>query len=362
MLMEINPTIEIYLIDPNGRILAFSAPPEKVKLTTVSMTPVEAFLSEQNTFPIFGDDPRNHGRKKIFSVAPIPVDGPAEGYMYVILGGENYDSIAQRLRNSYVLQVSTWVALISLLVAALSGLFLFYFLTGRLRQLASLMEAFKLSDFSEQLAYSSRLDVREGDEIDQLGTAFNVMAGRLVQQMKELQKMDMLRRELMANVSHDLRTPLSALQGYLETLRMKEGRLTPEELRNHLKIAEKHSHRLGKLISELFELAKLDSLETEPHYESFSLAELLQDIVLEFQLEAEKKRIRIETDSREGHPFVWADIALIERVLQNLLDNALRYTPEGGTISVSLMSDGVEMAVRVTDSGRNPARGSSPYL
>ncbi len=362
MLMDVNPTIEIYLLDPNGTILAFSAPPEKVKRTKVSLEPIEAFLSEKIAFPILGEDPRNHGRKKVFSASLIPIEGPAEGYLYVILGGEEYDSVAQRLHGSYILRLSIWVALLSLLVALLSGLFFFHLLTRRLKQLASLMEVFKLSNFSGSVSYSSQVDPREGDEIDQLGSAFNEMAGRLVQQMKELQKIDAVRRELVANVSHDLRTPLASLQGYLETLRMREGRLTPEELRSHLQIAEKHSHRLGKLISELFELTKLDSPEAQPRYESFSLAELLQDVVLEFQTEGDQKRVSIRTDSGEGLPFVRADIALIERVLENLLDNALRHTPEGGMITVSLSSDDMKMTIRVTDSGRGISQEDLPYI
>lgn len=361
MLMEINPAIEIYLLDPNGNILEFSAPPEKVKRTKVSMQPLEIFLNEKSAFPIMGEDPRNDGRKKVFSVARIPNKGQVEGYLYVILEGEDHDSVSQRLHGSYILQLSSWVALLSVLVASLSGLFLFRLLTRRLRQLASRIEVFKLRNFSDELPPAMRLEVPEGDEIGQLETAFDEMSGRLVQQMKELQKMDALRRELLANVSHDLRTPLAAIQGYLETLRMRQETLTPE-LRTNLEIAEKHSRRLGKLISELFELATLDSPETQPHYEAFSLAELLQDVALEFQGEAEQKHMTLQTDSREGLPFVWADIALIERVLENLLDNALRYTPERGTITVSLIADDLNMNVRVTDSGRGIPQAELPYI
>ena len=103
MLMVINPTIEIYLLDPEGKILAFSAPPGKVKRQTVDLSPVKTYLSGDFSIPIMGDDPREPTGKKVFSVARIPKHGKIEGYLYVILGGETYDSVVQKLKGSYIL-------------------------------------------------------------------------------------------------------------------------------------------------------------------------------------------------------------------------------------------------------------------
>ncbi|RMF90031.1 MAG: sensor histidine kinase, partial [Nitrospinota bacterium] len=98
MLMVINPSIEIYLLDPFGTILAFSAPPGKVKRHRVSLQPIRRFLRHPDRLPILGDDPRSLRRQKIFSVAPVKREGRLEGYLYVVLGGEEYDSIARRLQ------------------------------------------------------------------------------------------------------------------------------------------------------------------------------------------------------------------------------------------------------------------------
>ncbi len=143
---------------------------------------------------------------------------------------------------------------------------------------------------------------------------------------------------------------------------MKEGGLSPEEQRNLLEVAAKHSRRLGKLVSELFELAKLDSHETQPHCESFSLAELVQDVVVEFRLAAEQKHITLRADFGADLPFVTADIGLVERVLGNLLENALRYTPESGTVTVTLTSVENTMRVQVSDSGRGIPQHDLPYI
>ena len=362
MLMVINPSIEIYLLDSSGRILGFSAPPGKVKRREVSLEPIQRFLSKTAAFPILGDDPRDVSRKKIFSVCPIPVTGPVDGYLYVILSGEEYDSVAQMLQGSYILRLSTGVVIGGLFFAALAGLVLFNLLTRRLRRLASTMEAFKRSDFSEPLNPSSHDQGRSGDEIDRLDETFRQMTDRIVLQMKKLKETDALRRELVANVSHDLRTPLASLHGYLETLLLKEGTLTPEEQRNYLEIAAKHSERLGKLVSELFELAKLDSRETQPHVEPFSLGELVQDVVQKFRLSAEKKNVRLQARLREDLGFVSADIGLIERVFENLIENALRYTPERGEITVALIPETDRITVWVTDTGCGIPQEELPHI
>jgi len=362
MLMAINPSIEVYLLDPDGRILTYSAPPGKVKRDRVSLDPVKVILSAEHSLPILGDDPRDLNRSKIFSVAAIPGKNSIEGYVYIVLGGEEYDSAVQMLQGSYILRLSTWAAVSVLLFTFLAGLVFFRLLTRRLKRLTATMEAFIQSDFSKPLTLSSQFNTSSGDEIDRLGTTFSQMADRILEQLKKLKQTDRLRRELVANVSHDLRTPLASLQGYLETLLLKEGKLSPKEQRNYLETATQHSERLGKLVSELFELAKLDSQETQPRLEAFSLGELVQDIAQKFQLTAEKKHIQLRTDLGADLPFVWADIGLIERVLENLIENALRYTPEGGTVTVALIEEENKIIVQVKDTGCGIPQEEIPYI
>jgi two-component system OmpR family sensor kinase len=176
------------------------------------------------------------------------------------------------------------------------------------------------------------------------------MAERLIQLIKELRQADALRRELVANITHDLRTPLTSLHGYLETLLLKEGTLTSQEQRDYLSIAIKRSDQLGKLVSALFELAKLDSPDVQVRFEPFSLAELIQDITQKFQLIAGKKT-GLRTSVAEDLPFVFADIALIERVFGNLIENAVRHTPEGGSITVRVVPEEERQMVQVSDTG-----------
>jgi two-component system OmpR family sensor kinase len=145
MLMVVNPNIEIYLLDPAGTILAFSAPPGKVKLDRVDLAPIKKWFEIDIVYPLSGDDPRNPGRKKVFSAARIPEQGRLQAYLYIILGGEIFDSIAQKLKGSYIMQLSALWVIASLLFALITGLLLFAYLTRRLKRLAIVMDSLDLT-------------------------------------------------------------------------------------------------------------------------------------------------------------------------------------------------------------------------
>jgi two-component system OmpR family sensor kinase len=357
MLMVINPSIELYLLDPKGEILAFSAPPGSVVRESVSLVPVDRFLAS-DTLPILGDDPRDASRSKVFSVAPVRTP-KLQGYIYVILASEEYDSAAQMVLGSYILRLSTGLAAFALVSVLVVALVSFRLLTRRLNRLAHDMDRFRGETSGTGAAPSHPA---EGDEIDLLVDSFNRMSGVINQQVERLERTDSLRRELVANVSHDLRTPLASLHGYLETLSLKDAELSEEDRRHCLGVALRNSERLRKLVSELFELAKLDAKEVRPEFESFSLPELVQDVVQDFQLEAEEKGVELRAHLSERLPFVRADIRLIERVLENLIGNALRYTPRGGAVEISLCQEEGRVKVEIHDSGCGIPADELPHI
>jgi len=364
MLMNINHNIEVYLLDKEGKILAFSAPEGRVKRDHVSLGPVERFLGNKEELPILGDDPRHPGREKAFSVSTIPLDAPhkspLEGYLYVILGSEEYDSVAQMLQTNYILRLSSWVITAGLLFLFLSGLYLFNLLTRRLKKLSTSVEAFKESNFAQPISLKTKH--RNGDEIDRMSGIFEEMSIRIMEQVNEIRRADAMRRELVTNVSHDLRTPLSSLQGYLETLLLKgEQNFSPHQ-KEYLSIALNHSHRLGKLVSELFDLSRLDAGQMEIEREPFHLAELIQDIAQKSRLAAEEKDITIETSYPQNLPFVLADIGLIERAVQNLVDNAIRHSPHNSKINISLALQDASVGISIADEGCGIAKEDVPYI
>jgi signal transduction histidine kinase len=368
--MVLNPDIEIYILDSDGAILDYSAAPGVVQLKRVSLDPIKRFLAALDPLPIVGDDPRHPGRQKIFSVARIPpkttTKDQVQGYIYIILGGEQYDAVAAQPERSRILRLSAWSITGSLSLVSIAGVLLFGYLTRRLRALTNQMEAFQQESTMEggktPAASSRTMTQREGDEIERMRGVFMQMSERIVAQKAQREDIEARRREAVTNVSHDLRTPIAALQGYLETLLIKDGKLSLEEQRGYVLTAMKHAERLGKLVAALFELSKLDSHEMEPAWEEFSLAELAQDVVQQFSLTAHNQEVRLETHFSPGLPFVRADIGLVERALENLIENALHYTPRGGAITLSLSPHNERIQVEVADTGRGIAPEHLPYI
>ena len=359
MLMVVNPGIEVYLIKADGHIDAHVAPPGAVKRTHVDVTPIRAFLSGA-PLPLRGDDPRSAAGQKIFSAAPFTQDGVTMGYLYVILAGEAYDRLAADVRNSQAMSTATWLMGGLTLLTLSAGLLAFALITRRLRALSQTVQAFDASQ-SAPLPGPARTS---DDEIGQLDHAFRQMAARIGAQVGELKRQDQLRREMVANISHDLRTPLTALQGYLETLSLKAGQVNDTERAQYLDVALRQSRKVARLAQELFELAKLECEVIQPQLEAFSLPELVNDVLQKFAHAAREKqvslRVQLPESGAEGHPDadplpVRADLGMIERVLTNLIDNALRHTPAGGQIELALRHAGEGTAqhveVCVADSG-----------
>ena len=346
--MVINPTAEIYLLDTEGKILGHAMEPDSLLHDQVDLGPVRSLIDGVTPMPIHGDDPRSESVRKVFSAHPVESAAGLEGYLYVILGGQKYEELASNIGNSYVGRMSAMSVATIVLLTIIVGLLVFGLLTRRLKRLGSEMQRVSESKFEEQ----PELDRKSsGDEIDSLTNAFIEMSDRIHEQIEQLKENDRLRRELVSNISHDLRTPLSAMQGYIETLIIKAESMSSDERDTYLRIARKHTVRLGTLIGDLFELSKLDSASVTPNLEAFSLPELVQDIAQEFQLESERKDIRLLIDTHSDTAYTVGDIGLIQRVLENLVRNAIKFTPQGGEITISIAERPEALRVAVSDNG-----------
>lgn len=171
-----------------------------------------------------------------------------------------------------------------------------------------------------------------------------------------------LRRDLVANVSHDLRTPLAALRGYLELLASGGERLPAAQREQYLGVALRQSEHLATLIDELFELAKLDFKGVELQREPFCLADLASDVMHKFQLDAQARQVTLAVEAAPGLPWVDADLSLIERVMDNLVGNALRHTPPGGCVSLRATAADGRVRAEVCDTGCGIAPADLPHV
>ena len=359
MVMKINPAVEVYLLDPRGQVLAHALDGVGPLQTRIDVSRVQELVSPRrpDVLPVLGDDPRQAGRSTIVSVAPVN-DGPTmRGYLYVVLQGHEQKAVRATLDSSSALRSAALGIALVVLGAALVFAVMLALLTRPLRRLTNEVERFRVET-------DAAAPLSTGSEIERLTQATHAMRDRIAEQFKRLEDNDRMRRELVGNISHDLHTPLASVQGYLETVLLRGDALDAATREQHLRTALSHARKLDRRIADLFELSKLDAGRVQPRVEVFCLGELLQDVVQSYRLQAQQRGVAIELAvGQHAKSLVRADIALIERVLQNLVDNALRYTPSGGRVQLAIEAGGAQqLLLKISDTGAGIAAEHLPHI
>ena len=354
--MVINPVIEVYLLDVEGNIITFFPDNQTLKLQHIELEPVEQFIRTKGNEFVIGVDPKNPTAEKVFSAAPVYENGKLMGYIYVILASEEFKSTMQFLFDSYILRIGLRSMSITLIAAVIITLIALGFIMSNLKIITNTIREFKNGNLSV------RIKKKRKDELGEFAHAFNGMADTIVRNMEEMKSMDNLRRELVANVSHDLRTPLATIQGYVETILIKSDSLTEEEKNKHIQTIHSSTKRLKKLVEELFELSRLEARESKPKPEPFSIGELAQDVHQKNLILAKAKNIELTSKFPFNLPMVYADIGMIEKVLQNLIENAIKFTPDGGKILLKLEAINETVLVSITDNGYGIRSEDLPYV
>lgn len=343
--MVANPSVEVYLLDTTGKITDYVVPDTTVQLHRVDIAKVKHWLTANDGQRPLGDNPKQPGEPGIFSAAPVYEHGRLTGYVYAVLASEKQQEILQSLNNHLYFRLSRAIFFLALLVAFIIGLVTFFLLTGSISKITSVVKRFKEGD------YTARIEDKSKGDLGLLSATFNEMADVIVENFDQLAATDKFRQELIANVSHDLRTPLSLMQGYVETLLMKKEQLAPADQEKYLRIVHNNTKKLSGLVEQLFQYAKLEANLVTPEKEPFLINELAADILMAYQLGAAEKNIHLAIEAPGNLPPVFGDIALTERVFQNLLDNAFTFTPNGGRITILLTEIPEGIRVQVTDTG-----------
>ena len=224
--------------------------------------------------------------------------------------------------------------------SVLAGLVLFVILRRMMKPLARLTEAARAmaeGDFAVRVP-----DVKSTHEVEELSAAFNTMAD-------ELSQVEDSRREFVANVSHELRSPITAISGYIEG--MRDGVIPPEEQEKYLGIVSDESKRLSRLIGELLALSRLERDDAALDCTDFDVCDLLERVFLRRTGDLEKRGMDIDCDFDPEPCFVHADMARIDQVLVNLIDNAIKFTPDGGLITLCVRAENDLCTVMVRDNG-----------
>lgn len=242
--------------------------------------------------------------------------------------------IQTSLREIY--RLTLWAILVSLAVA-------YGILYIQIRRISDpireLNEAAKIIAGGE---FQKRLDINTGDEIEQLGRSFNHMA-------ESLEKIEENRRNLLANISHDLRSPMTSIRGFIEGI--LDGTIPEEKREHYLKIVLEESKRLIKITNELLELNNIQQGKLDIKKEPFELNEAIRRKLIAYERGITEKRLNVTFSMYEEKSMVLSDQLLIERVLSNLIDNAVKFTPENGAIDVRTAQKANEVMVEIINTG-----------
>jgi signal transduction histidine kinase len=318
--MVISPSAEVYFLDSTGRVIYFHGDTSEIRNWQVDMGALRRYLEAGGLRYISGSDPRDPEHRKIFSAASVEGAGETGsagssgagghlGYIYVIFGNQQYRSVAQMLVNSRVtpaaLEAAFLIGVVSLVITVVY--------IRRARRRFELIEDTKRAVASE----------------------------------KE-------RRNFMTNMSHDLRTPLAIARGYAETLQLKAGELRAGEEKEYVSLVLGKIRQVEKMVGQIWELSKMESPSFELKREPFVFSEVVQEVVRGKgggRLGGAGWTGEIICENCEDGAWVNADVSMMERVLQNLVVNAVAYTREGGRIIVSLKRDENALIFEIRNEG-----------
>ncbi len=246
----------------------------------------------------------------------VVTDGEARGYVFTLASTIQEDMLISVTRKT-VINSSIWVMLAAVIAT--------YFITDRiihpLKSMTRAAKSFGKGDFSE------RITVNGKDEVAELATAFNNMA-------ESLENLESMRNSFLANVSHDLRTPMTTISGFIDGI--ISGAIPPEQHEHYLGVISSEVHRLSRLVSQLLDISRLESGDRKFNFTDFDVAEVSRLILLSFEQKIDEKRLDVEFYAEEDSMSVNADKDAMYQIIYNLCHNAIKFSNVGGRLSISI--------------------------
>ena len=326
-------TRKFYILDGiTGEVLKSSNPDENmhVEMTSNILT---ALLGEDSFRVSSGAD---------YMDAAVPIishDGETGFIVYIIDNKQTVQSL-----NAEIFTIILRAVLIGFVIAVVISLIISKTLISPIQGMTKAAEAMADGDFT------SKIPVESADEIGVLAKTFNSMATQIETMLEELKRVESLRREFVANVSHELRTPLTNIRSYAETI-SEDKDIPPEMEDEFLRIIINQSDRMTKIVQDLLELSRYDSGASTLTIEEFSIEQAVRDVYAAIALEARKRSHVLNLELEWKLPSIKGDRSKIEQVLMNIIANALKYTPDGGTIAIYSGRTGDDVWVKIEDTG-----------
>jgi signal transduction histidine kinase len=377
-LLLFEPDSQLYLLDAQGTVLASTGrmqlpPGFKVALAPVQQAAAAGVAGDgRRGAYVMGDDPEYMDSDAVVAAralqrSQLRASGGADGYLYLVCRKPGLAGQRLALLRSSVVMPAIWSVAAVCLLTALLGAWIIVNVTRPLRVLSDEVAAAARAGFGEGLACSpleaKLAPPRSPDEFSRLRAGFQQLLQTLRMQWDELKRLDQFRRESVSNLSHDLRSPLTATVACLETLeqRWQAGSSAMEDSdRRLVEVALRNTRNAAGMVRSLGDLALLDEPQFQLHPMRLDLSEVLDDIVLRF---ADRASVSLRLQpAADAPPLAEVDVELFERAVANLLDNALKFTPAGGAITLATQTLEQAVQVSVADTGAGIAAADLPHL
>jgi two-component system OmpR family sensor kinase len=288
--------------------------------------------------------------------APVLVDDRLVGLVVVLVRPPRLGGSGLAVPREVAQLLSLPSTLLLIAAAVLVATVIFYPARRRLRALEHAAQRLGEGDLG------ARAPQKGGDEIARVAAAFNRMAGDLETRDAALRTSDALRRQMMADVSHELKTPLTAMRGYIETLRMPEVVLDADRRDRYFETIDRETRRLERIVKDLLDLARFEHGGVVLQRRLFDIERLFESVVGRHEREAQTKGVVIRTHVDAQADQVVADPDRIEQAIENLVGNALRHTPPGGTITLTATQADGAATLSVSDTGAGIAPEHLPHV
>ena len=341
----IGESAEAYLFftDNDGRVMIASSPDKLESLTVPEEMMEKIDASDADYYHVFGTLGGMLDGKSYITVSEMRNEnGQPSGYLFLCSSGEQLTQFKQQFWSNFLLS-----ACVMLLCASILTKILMRQLTDPLQKVTDAAQRFGGGDLSV------RVEGVEGEgEAADLARTFNRMADNI-------QMNDNSRGQFMGNIAHELRTPMTTIKGFIDG--MLDGTIPPEETKHYLGIVSQETGRLARLVQNMLDITKLEAGEVPIHAQTYDLWKTVTDVVLSDEQRIEDGKIDIQ--GLGGDPLlIYADPDFVHQVVYNIVDNAIKFTPAGGTISFAAERRGNMVEVRIENTGAGIAPEALPFV
>jgi len=334
--MPFDARTDIYVLDADGKVLASETPlPQGAERLHIDMRDVESLVTTGTFGHLDGADPKSPGRRCLAAAARLLSDNPSsKAYLYLILNTADAQSRELTRAKTVAVRISIVLAAATTVIGVLLAMWLLSRTTQPVRALCAAVDSIDEHGVADAQSLRTLRNQSWPDDLGRLAEAIETMLEKIHGQVARIRHMDRLRREMLLGISHDLRSPLTALIGSLELALSGTSRMPSMQSTALLDSALTNARHIDQLTASLFVLSRLDAQGYTPCVEPAALGELLDDIRCRFARIALDRRITLKTIYPNALPLVRCDVQLIERAIANLLDNALRHTPADGNVKL----------------------------